>query len=182
MANQLRSHRGAGGRRLFPRPVSPDQSVAVQTGLHRDGVVEQVGSPLELYDRPSNLFVASFLGSPAMNFIHGRLATEGPPAFVSSSGVTLPLARGPNAGHGEEFVCGFRPEAVIPDANSPTKLLVNLTEPTGAESHVFGRLGANEVIAVVRERLGYPDGAEIGVMIAPENIHLFSASTKTRVN
>jgi Protein of unknown function (DUF2961) len=45
-----------------------------------------------------------------------------------------------------------------------------------------GRLGADEVIAVVRERLGYPDGAEIGVMIAPENIHLFSASTKTRVN
>src|ERR1700719_3253946 len=84
-----------------------------------DGVVEQVGSPLELYDRPKNLFVAGFLGSPAMNFIHGRLATEGPPAFVSSSGVTLPLAREPKAAEGEEFVCGFRPEAVIPDANSP---------------------------------------------------------------
>ena len=117
-----------------------------------------------------------------MNFIHGRLAAEGPPAFVSSSGVTLPLAREPKAAHGEEFVCGFRPEAVIPEANSPTKLFVNVTEPTGAETHVFGRLGADEVIAVVRERLGYPDGAEIGVMIAPENIHLFSASTTARVN
>ena len=118
-----------------------------------------------------------------MNFIHGRLATEGPPAFVSPSGVTLPS--GPESqcrAHGEELVCGFRPEAIIPDANSPTKLLVNLTEPTGAETHVFGRLGADEVIAVVRERLGYPDGAEIGVIIAPESIHLFSASTKTRVN
>jgi len=71
---------------------------------------------------------------------------------------------------------------VIPDANSPTKPLVNVAEPTGAETHVFGRLGADEAIAVVRERLGYPDGAEIGVMIAPENIHLFSASTTARVN
>src|SRR5271169_2432254 len=57
-----------------------------------DGVVEQVGSQLELYDRPRNVFVGSFLGSPAMNFISGRLAPEGAPAFVSQSGVILPLA------------------------------------------------------------------------------------------
>ena len=63
-----------------------------------------------------------------------------------------------------------------------SKLLVNLIEPTGAETHVFGRLGADDVIAVVRERLGYAEGAEIGVSIAPENIHLFSASTQARVN
>ena len=184
MRGEIRElHRRLGTTCIY---VTHDQieamTMADRIVVMHDGVVEQVGSPLELYDRPCNLFVASFLGSPAMNFIHGRLATEGPPAFVSPSGVTLPLAGGPNAGHGEELVCGFRPEAVIPDANSPTKLLVNLTEPTGAETHVFGRLGADEVIAVVRERLGYPDGAEIGVIIAPENIHLFSASTKTRVN
>jgi multiple sugar transport system ATP-binding protein len=149
--------------------------------LH-DGVVEQVGSPLDLYDRPRNLFVGSFLGSPAMNFIHGRLAAEGAPAFVSHGGVSLPLARAPNIGGGGELVCGFRPEAIIPDANSVIKLLVNITEPTGAETHVFGRLGRDEVIAVVRERLAYPDGAEIGVRIAPENIHLFSASSEVRVN
>src|SRR5450631_3444779 len=76
----------------------------------RDGKVEQVGSPLELYDRPRNVFVGSFLGSPAMNFISGRLAPEGAPAFVSQSGVILPLARAPNAASGEELVCGFRPE------------------------------------------------------------------------
>jgi multiple sugar transport system ATP-binding protein len=184
MRGEIRElHRRLGTTCIY---VTHDQieamTMADRIVVMHDGVVEQVGSPLELYDRPCNLFVASFLGSPAMNFIHGRLATEGPPAFVSPSGVTLRLAGGPNAGRGEELVCGFRPEAVIPDANSPTKLLVNLTEPTGAETHVFGRLGADEVIAVVRERLGYPDGAEIGVIIAPENIHLFSASTKKRVN
>ena len=183
MRGEIRElHRRLGTTCIY---VTHDQieamTMADRIVVMNDGIVEQVGSPLELYDRPSNLFVASFLGSPAMNFIHGRLATEGPPAFVSSSGVTLPLAREPKAAHGEEFVCGFRPEAVIPEANSPTKLFVNITEPTGAETHVFGRLGADEVIAVVRERLGYPDGAEIGVMIAPENIHLFSASTTARV-
>jgi multiple sugar transport system ATP-binding protein len=184
MRGEIRDlHRRLGTTCIY---VTHDQieamTMADRIVVMNDGIVEQVGSPLELYDRPSNLFVASFLGSPGMNFIHGRLATEGPPAFVSPSGVTLPLAREPKAAEGEEFVCGFRPEAVIPDANSPTKLVVNVTEPTGAETHVFGRLGADEVIAVVRERLGYPDGAEIGVMIAPENIHLFSASTRARVN
>ncbi len=71
---------------------------------------------------------------------------------------------------------------MIPDPESPIKLLVNLTEPTGAETHVFGRLGADEVIAVVRERLAYPEGSKIGVRIAPENLHVFNASTKMRVN
>ena len=65
---------------------------------------------------------------------------------------------------------------------SPIKLLVSLTEPTGAETHVFGRLGADEVIAVLRERLAYPEGSEIGVRIAPENLHVFNASTQMRVN
>ena len=146
-----------------------------------DGVVEQVGSPLELYDRPRNLFVGSFLGSPAMNFIHGRLRAEGPPAFVSRAGgdatTGISAERWPR---GEELVCGFRPEHIIPDGNSPIRLLVNLTEPTGARAHVFG--SGDEVIAVVRERLVFPEGAEIGVKVAPENIHLFSALTNTRVN
>ncbi|MEX0758055.1 MAG: sn-glycerol-3-phosphate ABC transporter ATP-binding protein UgpC, partial [Tistlia sp.] len=56
-----------------------------------DGRVEQVGEPLELYDRPDNLFVAGFIGSPAMNFLEGRLATEGRPRFLAAGDVSLPL-------------------------------------------------------------------------------------------
>jgi multiple sugar transport system ATP-binding protein len=184
MRGEIRDlHRRLGTTCIY---VTHDQieamTMADRIVVMRDGAVEQVGSPLDLYDRPCNVFVGSFLGSPTMNFIRGRLAAEGAPAFVSRSGVSLPLARVPNADSGEELVCGFRPEAIVPDADSPIKLLVNITEPTGAETHVFGRLGGDEVIAVVRKRLAYPDGAEIGVRIAPENIHLFSASSDTRVN
>ena len=184
MRGEIRDlHRRLGTTCIY---VTHDQieamTMADRIVVMHDGVVEQVGSPLELYDRPRNVFVGSFLGSPAMNFISGRLAPEGAPAFVSQSGVVLPLARAPNAARGEELVCGFRPEAVIPDPESPIKLLVSLTEPTGAETHVFGRLGAEEVIAVLRERLAYPEGSEIGVRIAPENLHVFNASTQMRVN
>jgi multiple sugar transport system ATP-binding protein len=184
MRGEIRElHRRLGTTCIY---VTHDQieamTMADRIVVMHDGVVEQVGSPLELYDRPRNLFVGSFLGSPAMNFIHGRLRAEGPPAFVSRGGVTLLLGSAPNAGQGEELVCGFRPEHIIPDGNSPIRLLVNLTEPTGAETHVFGRLGGDEVIAVVRERLVFPEGAETGVKVAPENIHLFSALTNTRVN
>ena len=62
--------------------------------LH-DGVVEQIGSPLELYDRPANLFVAGFIGSPAMNFIKARLEGGEPPTLVTASGVKVPLTRRP---------------------------------------------------------------------------------------
>jgi multiple sugar transport system ATP-binding protein len=148
--------------------------------LH-DGVVEQIGSPLELYDRPGNLFVASFLGSPAMNFISGRLSAEGT-AFVSGSGARLRLGRAADVSRGEEVICGFRPEAVMPDAASSLKMRIEVTEPTGSETHVFGRIGEDQVVAVVRERLTYTEGSEIGVSVAPENIHLFSSASKARVN
>src|SRR5258708_30222000 len=97
MRGEIRElHRRLGTTCIY---VTHDQieamTMADRIVVMHDGIVEQVGSPLELYDRPSNLFVASFLGSPGMNFIHGRLATEGPPAFVSPSAVTLPLGPEP---------------------------------------------------------------------------------------
>src|SRR5271167_3301407 len=78
-----------------------------------DGVVEQVGSPLELYDRPANVFVAGFIGSPAMNFITGRLEGGNPPTLVTASGVTIPLyAAALHAGPGSEVIMGIRPEGM----------------------------------------------------------------------
>ena len=143
-----------------------------------DGIVEQVGTPLELYDRPANLFVASFLGSPAMNFVPGRLSSQ---SFVSESGVAIPLSPATDATPDGKVICGFRPELVIPDRGSQLKLLVNQTEPTGAETHVFGQFGGVDVIAVLRERVTYESGMEIGISIRPENIHLFESSTGQRI-
>src|SRR5271167_3234889 len=75
-----------------------------------DGVVEQVGSPLELYDRPANLFVAGFIGSPAMNFIKARLESGQSPTFATASGVKVPLSNAPQAAPGSEIILGVRPE------------------------------------------------------------------------
>ena len=113
-----------------------------------------------------------------MNFVPGRLSSQ---SFVSESGVAIPLSRHPHAAPDGKVICGFRPESVIPDPGSPLKMLVNLTEPTGAETHVFGRFGGVDVIAVLRERVAYPAGAEIGISIGPENIHLFESSTGQRI-
>src|SRR6266853_1898394 len=75
-----------------------------------DGVVEQIGAPLELYDRPQNLFVAGFIGSPAMNFLKGKIRANGQLQFESDGGVPLPLAGAPTGSNGRQVVYGIRPE------------------------------------------------------------------------
>src|SRR5579872_1523873 len=75
-----------------------------------DGAVEQIGSPLELYDRPANLFVAGFIGSPAMNFVKARLEGGERPALVAASGVKIPLNAAPRVAAGSEIIVGVRPE------------------------------------------------------------------------
>ena len=76
----------------------------------RDGVVEQVGAPLELYDRPATLFVAGFIGSPAMNLLKGSIRVDGKPSFLTETGVELPLKSVPGGADGRPCVYGFRPE------------------------------------------------------------------------
>src|SRR6202521_2048535 len=77
-----------------------------------DGVVEQVGSPLELYDRPANLFVAGVIGSPAMNFIKARLEGGQSPTLATASGIKVPLSNVPQAARGSEIILGVRPEHI----------------------------------------------------------------------
>src|SRR5215213_3551093 len=78
-----------------------------------DGLVEQVGAPLELYDRPQNLFVAGFIGSPAMNFLHGTIRANGALAFEGAHGVRLPLAAAPAGSDGRPVIYGIRPEHFV---------------------------------------------------------------------
>src|SRR5262245_66321283 len=75
-----------------------------------DGRVEQIGAPLDLYDWPDNLFVAGFIGSPAMNFFKGTIRLNGGPIFEGPGGVRLNLAAAPAGGEGRPVVCGIRPE------------------------------------------------------------------------
>ena len=147
----------------------------------RDGIVEQTGSPLELYDRPANKFVASFLGSPAMNFLSGRLSGGSEPAFISADGTAFPVNAGVSPREDRTVVCGIRPETIVIDPASPSKMTIELVEPTGAETHLFGRLGGADVTAVVRDRVAFAPGAEVGVSIDSRRLHLFDPQSEARL-
>jgi len=138
-----------------------------------DGRVEQIGAPLELYDRPANLFVAGFIGSPAMNMIPGRV--EGG-AFVAADGQRLPVTRAPE---GRKLIYGVRPEAITLGGDIP--LTIEVTEPTGAETYVAGRLGGEAVTCVFRDRVTARPGEVIHVTIDPTAVHLFDADSGVRL-
>ena len=139
-----------------------------------DGRVEQIGSPLELYDRPDNLFVAGFIGSPAMNMIKGR--AEGG-VFVAPDGTHLPVVAAPE---GRPLVYGARPEAITLGGDIP--LTIEVTEPTGAETYVVGTLGGQAVTCVFRDRVAARPGEVIHVAIDPEAVHLFDAESGVRLS
>jgi multiple sugar transport system ATP-binding protein len=146
-----------------------------------DGLVEQIGTPLELYDRPDNLFVASFIGSPAMNFLKGRIKENGAAGFEGPRGVALPLATAPANADGRPAVYGIRPEHfAIADDGAEAEIVV--VEPTGSETQVFAKLGGEEVVAVFRERHQFKPGDKIRLKPDSHLVHLFDETTGKRLN
>ena len=146
----------------------------------RDGKVEQIGAPLDLYDNPVNVFVAGFIGSPSMNFIRGKIAKKGnTQTFVSDGGLELPLPK-TDAAVGTEVTYGIRPES-IQIGPSGSKVSVVVVEPTGSETQVFARAGGDLIDALVKERITANPGDEIGFIIDPKDVHLFDRTTQMRI-
>ncbi|MFB9224108.1 ABC transporter ATP-binding protein [Paracoccus cavernae] len=141
------------------------------------GRVEQIGAPLELYDRPANLFVAGFIGSPAMNMIPGEIADGG---FRTSDGTILPLADDFGAAAGQKLVYGLRPEAIT--QGGTIAMRVEVTEPTGAETYVVGNLGGTAITGVFRDRVTAQAGQSLAVSIDPNAVHLFDADSGKRLS
>src|ERR1700733_3847268 len=147
----------------------------------RDGIVEQIGAPLELYDRPDNLFVAGFIGSPAMNFLHGKVKVNGSASFEGPNGVKLPLAGAPANSDGKPVVYGVRPEHfTLADDGADAEIVV--VEPTGSETQVFAKLGGQQVVAVFRERHQFNPGDKVRLKPDPALVHLFDETTGKRLN
>lgn len=140
------------------------------------GRIEQAGAPLELYDRPANTFVASFIGSPSMNMLSGMFS-EGGFAF---SGITLPLPPGVSGTPGAAAIYGIRPEALRP-AESGIPATVAVVEPTGSETHVVMRTEAGEVVSVFRERISYRPGDRLTLAPDPAAAHIFDKATGKRI-
>jgi multiple sugar transport system ATP-binding protein len=142
------------------------------------GRIQQVGAPLELYDRPANKFVASFLGSPSMSFVSGSLKTTAEKTwFESSGGGRLALA-GNQVPAGSAVEAGIRPEHfVIGEAVDAMAIKVDVVEPTGSETHVYGAIGTDTVRAVFRDRVPVKPGDLLPVSVDPDKIHLFDTAT-----
>ncbi len=148
----------------------------------RDGVVEQVGRPLDLYDRPANLFVAGFIGSPAMNILDGEVTQSGGGLVVKLTGsdVTLPVPADTALSPGRKVKYGVRPESFsLSDAGLRAEVVV--TEPTGSETQVFMRLAGHDIVGVFRERVQVARGDTLGLAVQPGAIHLFDAETEQRI-
>jgi multiple sugar transport system ATP-binding protein len=147
------------------------------------GRVEQIGSPLELYDRPANQFVAGFIGSPAMNFLPG---TVEPGGFRAEGGSLWPLPPGTSSiaanVNGRRAVYGVRPEHLQLALNGAgVPLTVQVIEPTGSETQVYGKLGAMPVLGAFRERVASRPGDELTVTADPALVHLFDRETGNRL-
>ncbi|PIO97447.1 ABC transporter ATP-binding protein [Pleomorphomonas carboxyditropha] len=141
------------------------------------GNIEQIGAPLDLYDQPANRFVAGFIGSPAMNFIPGRLAAAG---FVSDAGAALPLPPGAAPAFAGAALYGVRPEHLdLADDGLPAR--VRLVEPMGSETHLTLDAAGVPLLAALRRRVHLAPGALVHLRPEPAEAHLFDAETGHRL-
>jgi len=139
------------------------------------GRTEQIGSPLELYDNPANLFVAGFIGSPAMNFLPGKVTASG---IEVGTGTFLPIPAGNTAASGRDVIVGVRPEHLaVSDNGLPVEVVV--VEPTGADTQIFCKLAGIDVNAVVRERHEFHPGETI--RLAPQLTFIFDPASGARL-
>src|SRR5512134_125827 len=141
-----------------------------------DGLVEQIGAPLELYDRPANRFVAGFIGSPAMNFIPGKARS----GRIAVAGADYSVPVDARLEENREVVLGIRPEH-LEIAAEGFEAEVVVVEPTGSETQVFARLGGQEIAAVFRERHEFVPGHRIRLRPRADCLHLFDPSSGQRI-
>jgi multiple sugar transport system ATP-binding protein len=149
-----------------------------------DGRVEQIGTPLELYDRPGNLFVAQFIGSPAMNVIEGTVHRNGGAAHVEAAGsIRWPLGA-VSANEGQRVAYGIRPEHLdLASSNGersvPGEIIV--VEPTGAETELLVKVGEAQIVLVTHGRPVVNPGDRIGLTMDPAMAHVFDKETGQRL-
>ncbi|MEM7614157.1 MAG: sn-glycerol-3-phosphate ABC transporter ATP-binding protein UgpC [Pseudomonadota bacterium] len=148
-----------------------DKIVVMQAGR-----IEQIGSPLELYDRPGNIFVATFIGAPAMNLLAGVVRADG----VEVNGAILPLPAGTEAVAGQAVHYGIRPEH-LELAESGLAVEVAVVEPTGPETLVFLRSAGQEIIAALRDRQDLHPGQAVHLAPRIDQVHLFDAESGRRL-
>jgi multiple sugar transport system ATP-binding protein len=166
--------------------VTHDQVEAMTMGdrivVMNQGIVEQIGSPLEVFDAPRNLFVASFVGSPAMNFIKGQLnADQGIAAVRAAENLIIPLNVAAAKYSGREVIIGVRPHHLRVDPKGALQAHVKDVQPTGVETILLCQLASEEVLVETRERVLVSPGQDIRLSIDQSNVHLFDGQNGERL-
>ncbi len=149
-------------------------TMADRIAVMNEGRIEQLGRPLELYDRPVNLFVAQFIGSPAMNVFQGVFRNNA----VEALGAQWPSAT--KASEGQKVTYGVRPEHIdIGTGNIPAEVVV--VEPMGAETELVLQVGGAPLTVVTHGRSSYGPGDKILISPQAEHAHLFDAASGMRI-
>ena len=146
----------------------------------RDGKIEQVGTPLELYERPANKFVASFLGTPPMNFLKGEV--DGNSHLVIANGSTIPLHDGHGLSTGRPVVMGIRPQLVSEQQSGGVSATVKVIEPTGADTNVTVDCAGNKMTCVLAAHFDKSVGDELKLGFDTRQASFFDAETEVRIN
>ncbi len=172
--------------------VTHDQVEAMTMGdrivVMKDGVSQQIGTPMEIYERPSNLFVAGFIGSPSMNFVDARIIQEDGNLFIDATNfrVKVPEGRCPLCYDlvGKEVVFGIRPEdiqdrmfCVDPIADNCFSAQVDFVEPMGSEMILYLSVGQISLVAKVTPKTAARQDSVIGVHVDTDRVHIFDKET-----
>ena len=173
--------------------VTHDQTEAMTMGdrivVMRDGLVQQVDSPMNLYDRPANQFVAGFIGSPAMNFIPARVAQNGSAYRITADGFNVEVPRDltepVRAMAGRDVVFGIRPEdiadrALLSEADPgwTIRVGVDVHEPLGSDVILYLTVGSHSIVARVDAHTQAKMGQQIEVVFNMRKMHLFDPQTQ----
>jgi multiple sugar transport system ATP-binding protein len=162
--------------------------------IMRAGHIQQIGTPLELYHRPANMFVAGFIGSPAMNLLRGQLVrAEGAAAIKLAGGVAVPFRQASSGashelGEGREVVLGLRPDDVTVSDGAPAgagswsvEATVSVVEPLGSQSLVFLDLAGAELLGTADGRAVPQVGSRVRLAVDLAHAHLFDAASEQRL-
>jgi multiple sugar transport system ATP-binding protein len=178
--------------------VTHDQVEAMTMGTRivvmKDGIVQQVDSPQEIYNNPANIFVAGFIGSPQMNFIDGTIKEEGGKYFAcfQSEKIEMPMDKArllKEKGYiGKNVIIGVRPEHLDDDqelvAANPTTVIkskVEVTELMGAESYIYTKLGDQNITVRVNGSTKLQNGQEAKFYVDANKIHIFDKETELKL-
>ena len=186
-------HKKLGSTTIY---VTHDQieamTMASRIVVMRDGRIQQVGSPKEIYEHPANVFVGGFIGTPPMNFIHGTVDAKGVFTTHDNQTVTIPAAKvevlKENGYIGKEVILGIRPEEIKDDeealkewSNSVIEVSVDVAELLGAETNIYATVGNDSIIASVPARDDLKAGSKVKLAFIMDHCHVFDVDTEMAV-